>query len=73
VLLPVVVLINIWFWLRIAPHTVRSVHVKLHTHVIPRWKQLAKCCILTQFANMYYNTQRNNRHLIVLNNVHVNI
>ena len=58
------------FWLRIAPHTVRG---KLHINVIPRWKQLAKCCILTQFANMYYNTQRNNRHLIVLNVVHVNI
>jgi len=36
-----------WFWLRIAPHTV---HVKLHMHMIPRWKQLANCCILTQFA-----------------------
>ena len=51
-----------WFWLRIAPHAVRSVHGKLHMHVIPRWKQLAKCRLYAVRYTLYSNRLKSCQH-----------
>ena len=50
------------FWLRIAPHTVRSVHVKLHMHMIPRWKQLSKCRLYAVRYTLYSNRLKSCQH-----------
>ena len=50
------------FWLRIAPHTVRSVHVKLYMHMIPRWKQPSKCRLYAVRYTLYSNRLKSCQH-----------